>query len=191
MLCVQKTAKFSVLSCGQATRATQASGDADDTLFRKLIALFEARGVAHARLLHAPTLTSEASVVERRKGGWTDTTLGSGAKAMLMRRSKGGFALCVLAADRKLDWKKLKKAVAKDLRLATTEEVFEASRCVPGAVPPFGSQFFAETRTFVDHSLGQNERINFNCGLRTQSVRLDFDSYLALEQPTLVDIVAS
>ena len=144
ILTLEKTERFSVLQ--QRRRVvdddpmvplTEAEGDA--RLYQKLRGLFA--GVAFEELVHDPTLTSEASVTARVAGGWTETTLASGAKAMLMRRSKpnGGqspFVLCVLAADRKLDWKRLKKAVAKDLRLATPDEVFQASRCLPGAVRP-------------------------------------------------------
>lgn len=168
--------------------------EGDASLYNRLIAFFDERHATYESLCHEPTLTSEASVSARQRLGWTETTLKCGAKAMLMRRSKpksaeSHYVLCVLAADRKLDYKKLKKTVGKDLRLATENEVFEASKCLPGAVPPFGSKFFAQPppNTFVDRSLTLVQFINFNCGLRTRSVKMSLDTYLNLESPTITD----
>lgn len=191
---VRPTRRFSVLDrVARLEPLRPEEGDA--ALYVRLVTLFEARAVAFEALVHEPTLTSEASVEARRRLGWTETTLACGAKAMLMRRTKAKageatFALCVLAADRRLDYKKLRKGVAKDLTLATEAEVWAAARCLPGAVPPFGSYFFAEPppRTYCDLSLRQIDKINFNCGLRTRSVRMAVDTYLHLEAPTLVDI---
>jgi len=208
MLAVVDTARFSVVSLllrGSgppslrrvvAPPLSAAEGDAE--MYERLRYVFESRGVSFLELCHGPTLTSEASVAARVAGGWADTTLASGAKAMLLVQSKSSqskssqFMLCVLAADRKLDWKKIKKEVAKDLRLATAEEVWTVARCLPGAVPPFASQFFLKPppKTFMDQSLANLEFLNFNCGLRTRSARMSLKAYLDLEAPTHVDISA-
>ena len=137
--------------------------------------------------VHAPTLTSQESVDARLAGGWADATLGSGAKAMVLTKA-GAFYLLVLPADRKVDWKKVKKAVAKDTRLATEAEVWAATRCLPGAVPPFGSAFPTPMPTHVDASLAG--QINFNCGLRTRSVSMPFASFADLERPTVGDFTS-
>uniref|UniRef100_A0A7S3NPU7 YbaK/aminoacyl-tRNA synthetase-associated domain-containing protein n=1 Tax=Aureoumbra lagunensis TaxID=44058 RepID=A0A7S3NPU7_9STRA len=185
-----QTRKFSILSIAAETVENDIVNRA---LYERLIDLFQKCQISYEELVHEATLTSEASVVARINGGWRETTLASGAKAMLMRRKKvneneSAFILCVLAANRKLDWKKLRKTIAKDLRLATEEEVFEVSRCLPGAVPPFGSQFFSEPPpiTVMDDSLRDLELINFNCGLRTNSIRMSLATYLDLEQPKVV-----
>lgn len=175
MLALRSTRRFSVLGV-------------DDSLYLKLIEWFDSTKVEYAQLRHEPTLTSEASAAVRVRLGWTETTLKCGAKAMLFRRSKNAqFVLCVLAADRKVDYRKLKKAVAKDLRMATEDEVMDVARCLPGAVPPFGSQFNIPTPTFVDTSLSFVDVINFNCGLRTRSVKMTWRAYLALEAPQIAD----
>ncbi|KAH8096300.1 hypothetical protein JL720_3663 [Aureococcus anophagefferens] len=88
----------------------------------------------------------------------------------------------------KVDWKKVKKAVAKDTRLATEAEVWAATRCLPGAVPPFGSAFPTPMPTHVDASLAG--QINFNCGLRTRSVSMPFASFADLERPTVGDFTS-
>ena len=43
----------------------------------------------------------------------------------------------------------------------------------------------------MDQSLAHLDWINFNCGLRTRSVRMPLAAYLALEAPTVVDISSS
>jgi prolyl-tRNA editing enzyme YbaK/EbsC (Cys-tRNA(Pro) deacylase) len=41
----------------------------------------------------------------------------------------------------------------------------------------------------VDESLKlQGETINFNCGLRTHSMRLKVEDYLSLEKPKLISV---
>lgn len=59
-----------------------------------------------------------------------------------------------------------------------------------GSVPPFGSVFKGEVPTFCDHSLvRQGETINFNCGLRTASIAMSVHDYLAVERPTMIDVI--
>ena len=180
-----------VAAAAAAARPGVAPEEGDSTTYDTLLNFLEGRGnVTFKHLVHGPTLTSAESVAVRVAGGWSDTTLASGAKAMVLKGKKG-FALLVLAADRKVDWKKVKKAVTKDLRLATEQEVLETTKCLPGAVPPFGSKFISPMPTYVDESLkNQGPTINFNCGLRTRSVKLIFADYLALENPTICDFTS-
>ena len=98
------------------------------------------------------------------------------------------FTLAVMSASKKFSWKLVKKVLKiKNMRFATPEEVFQVTGCRPGAVPPFGSVFGVST--IVDESLKlQGETINFNCGLRTHSMRLKVDDYLSLEKPKLISV---
>ena len=148
---------------------------------------------------HAASLTSEDAATTRRELGWENVTLASGAKAMLMSNSKNAdepFVLAVMAANERLDWKKMKRIFpkGKNARMATEEEVWRVTGCKPGAVPPFGSVFAApdggSVPTFVDTSLQrQGPVINFNCGLRTRSIQIAIGDYLAVEKPELCDFV--
>ena len=102
---------------------------------------------------HQPTKTSQESADVR------GVTLASGAKAMLLKNNSSKmkanefvFYLAVLSASRKFNWKLLKKLVGvKNIRFATPEEVWEQTRCLSGAVPPFGSVFGMPT--VVDKSI--------------------------------------
>lgn len=122
-------------------------------------------------------------------------SLDSGAKAMLLKDNSSKstetsllFTLAVMSASKKFSWKLVKKVLKiKNMRFATQEEVFQVTGCRPGAVPPFGSVFGVST--IVDESLKvQGETINFNCGLRTHSMRLKVDDYLSLEKPKLISV---
>ena len=120
------------------------------------------------------------------------------------------YVLAVMAANEKLDWKKMKKLLgpksrSKGARMASVEEMWEVTGCKPGGVPPFGSLFEIplgkdddgggseskiKVRTFVDRSLQrQGDVINFNCGLRTRSIQMSFVNYFELEKPDMCDFV--
>lgn len=98
------------------------------------------------------------------------------------------FYLAVMSAAKQFSWKLLKKALKiKNMRFASPEEVFQVTRCLPGAVPPFGSVFGVPT--LVDESLrAQGDLINFNCGLRTHSVKMGVKDYLDIEQPKVIGV---
>lgn len=91
-----------------------------------------------------------------------------------------------MSASKKLSWKAIRSYVGnKKLTMATADEVFAVTKCLPGAVPPFGSIYTIKTLT--DPSLQiQGPTINFNCGLRTQSISMQTHDYLAIEKPTIV-----
>lgn len=57
---------------------------------------------------------------------------------MLVKDSKTGiFALCVMSAARKLSWKLLRQVMgSKKVQMASQEDVFKITKCIPGAVPP-------------------------------------------------------
>jgi Ala-tRNA(Pro) deacylase len=96
--------------------------------------------------------------------------LRSGAKAMLVK-TKSGFVLAVLAAERKVDWKLLAPLVGdKGARFATDEELRQATGLSKGAVPPLGRLF--GLRTVYDRSLLEVEAVNFNAGTHTESVTM-------------------
>lgn len=117
-------------------------------------------------------------------------SLDSGAKAMLLKDTGKKLALegipfylAILSAGKRFNSKAFKKIVnCKSLRFATPEEVFQTTGCLPGAVPPFGKIFGVPV--WVDRSLGKNDQINFNCGLRSKSMSMSYADYFKVEAPT-------
>jgi Ala-tRNA(Pro) deacylase len=145
------------------------------TVLERLIALLEEKRIAYELLRHAPVFTSEEAA--RVRG----TTLASGAKALVCKADER-FVLFVLAGDRRLDGRKVRRALRlRSLRFATREEVFATTALAPGAIPPFGQLF--GLATYCDAGLSAQPRINFNAGDHAVSVSLAYADYLAVEQP--------
>lgn len=135
---------------------------------------------------HPACRTSEDAVRVRLEGGWQGVTLHSGAKAMLLYAPNSKWVLAVLPADRKLSWKKIRALHGKATRMATEEEVRDVAGCVPGAVPPFAAAFPVAAECLVDSSLPSV--INFNCGLRTRSMRLSRADFERIQNPSFAEI---
>ena len=172
--------------------------EGDGRTYWRVLALLEKHGVQYAHLgPHEPTRTSEDSVRVRVSLGWHDCSLARGAKAMLLVNSRSGsFALMVMSAARRLDWKLLRRVLpqGKKWGMASEDQVMRVTGCLPGAVPPFGSVFQNSSGeddddsgvvvTYMDKSLReQGEIINFNAGLRTRSVEITLEDYVRIEKP--------
>lgn len=152
----------------------------------KIKSLLDSQKIIYSVLIHKPTRTSEESAAVR------GVSLASGAKAMLIKlptnTSSFIFKLVVLSAASKLSWKAIKTVLkTKKAEFANEEEVKTLTKCLPGAVPPFGSLFGIET--LIDSSIvKQGDTINFNAGLRTHSVSMNVKDYLEVEKGNLQEI---
>jgi Ala-tRNA(Pro) deacylase len=138
-------------------------------LHSRLVALLEDEGVEFRLTHHEPVTTSEAAAAVR------GAALNTGAKAMLVK-AKDGFVLAVLAADRKVDWKRLARLVGKGARFANDEELASVTGLTKGAVPPFGRLFGVPT--IYDESLLEVDTVNFNAGSHTDSVGMRRDDLI-------------
>jgi Ala-tRNA(Pro) deacylase len=152
----------------------------------KIKTLLDSQAINYSLLVHKPTRTSEESAQVR------GVSLASGAKAMLIKlptnNTSLNFKLIVLSAASKLSWKAIKIVLkTKKAELANESEVKTLTKCLPGAVPPFGSIFGVET--LIDTSiLRQGDTINFNAGLRTHSISMSVKDYLEIEKGTLKEL---
>ena len=152
--------------------------------FEKIKAMLSENSVKFDITEHKAVLTCEEAAEVR------GVSLDSGAKAMVLKDTGKKLALegvpfylAVLSASKRFNSKAFKKIInCKSLRFATPEEVFQTTGCLPGAVPPFGKVFGIPV--WVDRSLGKNEMINFNCGLRTKSMSISYADYIKVEKPT-------
>lgn len=125
---------------------------------------------------HEPTLTSEDSAKVRGE------ELKTGGKALLLKIDKG-FKLFVLAADKKLNSKKIKKNFkVKSIRFSTKEELYTLTQLVSGSVPPFGKPIL-DFELFVDNSICKNEVICFNAGSLEDSIRMKVRDYIKVAKP--------
>jgi Ala-tRNA(Pro) deacylase len=143
-----------------------------DAVHQKLVELLRAGGADFRLTHHDPVMTSAEAATVR------GTDLRSGAKAMLVK-TKAGFVLAVLAADRKVNWKLLAPLVGdKGARFANDEELQQATGLTKGAVPPLGVLF--GLRTIYDRSLLEVESVNFNAGTHRDSVTMARDDLIRI-----------
>ena len=147
----------------------------------KVLDLLDRFKVQYIRKVHPPAVTSVESSQIRGE------SLASGAKAMLCELSNKEIIMCVLSAEKKISYSQLKKHFrVKDATLMNVDRLRDCTNCEVGAVPPFGSIF--GLKTIVDPSLiVQGERMNFNAGLRTESVNMLVKDYLIIEKPEVVN----
>lgn len=149
----------------------------------RLLAFLEEHDVKFTLSTHEVCRTSEESAAVR------GATLDSGAKTLLIKDCTNNlveqgvpFFLVVMSASRRFSSKQFKKIIgARKIRFASPDELQNVTGCLPGAVPPFGSLFGIPS--WVDRSLTKQETINFNCGLRTASVRMQYADYQMIEHP--------
>ncbi len=144
---------------------------------KRLLELFQNERVEYRIFEHVPVYTSVQASKER------GVELRSGVKAMLLRTHEGKFILADIAADRRIDFVKLEKMLpSKHVRFATREEVLSVTKCEPGSVHPIGRLFGIDT--YLDNSVLQNERVNFNIGMLTKSVQIASQDLLRVMIPT-------
>ena len=145
-------------------------------VFEKIIKLLQDNKINYQLFEHEPVYTSEEAAKVR------GTKIEQGAKALVMIADKKPIML-VTSAAKKVDTKKFKEAFGVgDLRMATAEEVKDLTGVEIGAVPPFAHLF--ELPLYVDQSLGKNEKIVFNAGLHTKSIKMSYQDYRQLTKPT-------
>lgn len=149
----------------------------NDSAFERVESLLKRHGIHFDMLRHVPVFTSEAAAAVR------GVPLATGAKALICKVDSR-FVMLVVPADRKLDSKQVRQALAiRALRFASADELRQLTGLAPGAIPPFGSLFGIPT--YCDSRLAGLERINFNAGDHAISVSMRCADYLAVEAPTI------
>ena len=137
-----------------------------------ILHIVQEAGIEHRHDIHEAVRTSQEASELR------GVSMSSGAKAIVLRgkKTKDSF-LVVIPADRKVDISVIKDLVGE--KLSFNPRVEEEFDCEPGSVPPFGSVIGLQT--YADNDL--EETLNFNIGLRTDSLQISKADYLALEKP--------
>ena len=153
----------------------------DTSVFDSICTLLDQHAICYQITEHDATHTSEQSAAAR------GDDLRIGGKALVIKADKA-FHLCVIPADRKLDSKRAKIALAcRKIRFATRDELFDLTGLVPGSIPPFGDPILTLPLS-VDRTLTENSRIAFNAGSLTRSVSMSMEDYLRLARPNVMDL---
>jgi Ala-tRNA(Pro) deacylase len=98
--------------------------------------------------------------------------------------------MAVLPSSRHVDLSLLKAtARARTIRLATEEEFRDLfPGCETGAMPPFGNLYGIPV--FVDESLTKDDEIAFNAGTHSELIRMFYQDFARLVQPTVIGFAA-
>jgi Ala-tRNA(Pro) deacylase len=127
---------------------------------------------------HEPVFTSKQAAKVRQ------SELKTGVKALMLKSEKGAFIMGLVAADRRLDLKKLAKIVeTKKLQLASPQEVLDVTGCEVGSVPPFGNLF--GLTIYLDKSVLISGMVNFNAGLHTISIQMKGKDLIKVLEPII------
>lgn len=143
----------------------------------KILRMFEDNNVEYWLYEHEPVYTSQEAAKVR------GVELKTGCKSMILKTKIAKFILVNIAADKKIDLRKLEKIVGTRLNFATKEEVLQTTNCESGSVPPFGKLFGLPT--FLDESVLENDFVNFNIGVLTKSVKISREDLLKLMDPMI------
>jgi prolyl-tRNA editing enzyme YbaK/EbsC (Cys-tRNA(Pro) deacylase) len=112
-----------------------------------------------------------------------NTPLLWGAKSIIMY-ADGKPIMVVVPGNTKIDTKALKQFInAKDLRMATSEEVLQVTSLPIGAVPPFGHYF--SIPLYMDTAIQKNAQVVFNAGLRNKSIKMKERDYEKMSKPII------
>jgi len=148
--------------------------------FKLVKKLLDCNDMHYEVLEHAPVYTSEEAAKVR------GVALKTGVKALVFKKQEGNFVMGLIAADRKMDLKKLAKiARTKKLQLASPKEVLNITGCEVGSVHPFGN--LHGLRTYLDTSVLENDMINFNAGLHTVSIQMKAKDLIKAIKPVVKD----
>jgi Ala-tRNA(Pro) deacylase len=103
----------------------------------------------------------------------------------------GEMAMVVLPANRLLVLGELREMLdMSHVRLASEAEYREVfPDCEVGAMPPFGPLY--GLKTYVTSNLAEEKEITFNAGTHTEVIKMAYDDYERLVQPTVLDFVTT
>ncbi len=145
----------------------------------KLIKEFlDGQGISYEVSEHKPVFTSEQAAEVR------GLELKTGVKALILKTKEGSFIMGLIAANRKINLKKLAEIVkTKKLQLAPPEDVVKRTGCEIGSVHPFGN--LHNLPTYLDKSIVENDMVNFNAGLHTVSLSMKREDLIKAIKPTI------
>ncbi len=142
--------------------------------------LLDKSGVQYELSEHKPTFSAQRLAAQEHESGKHV------AKPVIVK-SDGKNIMCVLAANHKVDLRKLKGQLGADsVELASEEQLGVIfSDCELGAEPPFGNLY--DLPTIIDKDLEKDVHILFQAGSHAKAIRMSMADYRNLVEPTVLD----
>lgn len=144
-------------------------------VFMKLVELLDKSKVKYEVIEHRPVKTSEEAAEVR------GTPMNIAPKAMILKKSAGGYIMVAIPADKQLDLEKVGKIVKSEVQLASPGDVEKEFGIKVGAVPPFGSVLGLEM--YLDKSFWKKKDVAFNAGRRDRSIKMSAADLVKVAQP--------
>lgn len=138
--------------------------------------LLKSHGVDYELTHHEAVRTSQEAAAVR------GLSLEIGAKSIVLK-TDDDFRLFVMSAAASMRSRLIRKQLGvRRTRFASAEELLDRTGLEPGAVPPFGAPILP-LELYLDPGLLVHERIAFTPGIRTASILLLTEDYLAIARP--------
>ncbi len=111
------------------------------------------------------------------------------AKTVIAEGAEQSYML-VLPASRHVDFGKASELVGEPLEMASEGKMKRLfADCEVGAEPPFGAEYGLPT--YLDESLADQDEIVFRAGTHDRTIKMSYDDYARIEEPTVGDLVVS
>ena len=108
------------------------------------------------------------------------------AKSVVLR-TRQGYVLVVIPANRKIDFGLVHDVLGPDVVLADEPEIAELfPDCEVGAEPPFGQLYGLPV--YLSPDLADDAFITFNAGTHHEAVRMRYDDFVRLIDHTPLDL---
>jgi len=144
----------------------------------------DSHGIRYVSIRHSLAYTAQEVAASAH-------VLGRDFAKTIIVSSDEGLAMVVLPASRRLVLADLREMLIADhVRLASEAE-FKAvfPDCELGAMPPFGNLYGMPV--YVAASLAEEPEIAFNAGTHTEVIKLAYEDFDRLVQPTVLDFVTT
>jgi Ala-tRNA(Pro) deacylase len=107
---------------------------------------------------------------------------------VVMLKADEEMTMAVLPASDKVDLKSLRQLLGVRNVYFTDENDFQDRfpGCEVGAMPPFGNLY--GIRVVLAHTFCDSKTISFNSGLHTEIIQMDYDDYIRLVNPEIMDL---
>jgi prolyl-tRNA editing enzyme YbaK/EbsC (Cys-tRNA(Pro) deacylase) len=107
------------------------------------------------------------------------------AKSILFIAKDGGAHMVIIAGDRRVDAKKLKRIVGKEVRIARPDEVLQHTGNEVGGVSPLGCEAVPK---YLDRSLLEKERVHASAGSAYATLLIRTKDLVACAGGNVVDL---
>ena len=150
----------------------------------KVKAYLDQQGIRYVSILHSAAYTAPEIAASAHVSGRDF------AKTVIVM-IEDEMAMVVLPASRRVLLSDLREMLEMShLRLASEAEFKDRfPDCELGAMPPLGNLY--GMKTYVSGLLAEEREIAFNAGTHTEVIKLSYDDFERLVQPTVLDFITT